>query len=319
MRTRPLTVGLWLAAAAAWLCTVPGAAGQPPTPSSSPANAARDLEHILRVYPGSFDPAASARLLAIAKELEALGDGSSLPEGDWAREWAGVYGAPSGFSSETFAIAPKAGFIWYQAGCTGITDFVHGELLNADAGGARVKIAGSCRSQQEVLEERVYFVRLGERHLAIPDSRIGDFLNQYNAVCGRVTLPVPEIDWPRIPVRAGDHAKAATGPLKLPIELGQFVLTAPIEARITKVQVESTNDGRALGTVTLDAGHVNGVYPKLPFRVRCANRVETLTVQTVDLKTCTARFDFGATAMSNATPPGVGAGASTLEAKLDGR
>jgi hypothetical protein len=206
----------------------------------------------------------------IADELAAL-DRNTLPDTDWAKEWAGIYRS-GGWGGATIYVAPKAGIATFSSYCEGDEAGKCADIVEALPDGLKLKLADDPLREYHTynyyISQRMYFVKWAGRHFLLSDSNIIAFVNEYNQGGGsRETMSgIPELDrsdkyvvWP--------NPTKTRGKPELPPQYAKLLREAPITLKVTSVAPLKIATGIRAGAyeIQFEGGQDQGAYVGLEF------------------------------------------------------
>lgn len=136
-------------------------------------------EHDLRI--NALEPDIEQHAKLVREELTSL-DRSTLPEGHWAREWAGNYYLAGFGGTETWiSIAPKGGVVYTRGNAHGLIDGNYGVISEVYPDGVQVNlITDASKSTYGFMSRRLFFAKWGDRKYLIPESQMLGFVKAYN-------------------------------------------------------------------------------------------------------------------------------------------
>jgi len=258
------------------------------------------------------------RMSRIREELAAL-DRATLPEENWAKQWAGTYYVGDGLGQNVvIVLAPGGGIAYQNHGCLGLYDGDWGEIVGTYKDGLRFRLAIG-REGGSFLSERVYFVRWGDRKYLVPGSKMFEFVNNHNAGGFRHAsmFGIPMLQGPEAGSRRLTEAQPAGRP-ELPAAFAALLRDEPISLKVKSVGPADPKQTRgtmydALNTIELEGGTTSGVFVGMEFSyplVTLATLRGDLTITRADVDTCTATFSGS---VGESKPPSVGETVVTSE------
>lgn len=163
---------------------------------------------------------AQALRQAIREEIKTLGK----------HPWAGEYYAGDGLGMNiTLCLAPKAGHVFEWHGCLGLYDRDYG-AVGWSEGRLRLSLTFTRNRKSLPIAEEMSLVPWGDREYLIPVGEIVEFCNSVNdGAEPRTTRRGLHL------LRVGDEAKAVEGFPAVPEAFKPYLLTRPIDAKITGV------------------------------------------------------------------------------------
>ncbi len=248
----------------------------------------------------------------IDAELAAL-DREALPEGSWVREWAGTYYTGDGLGMNvTIKVAPESGVTYTWYGCLGLYDMNHGEIAEVLDDGLRLTLAFDTDLDcMDFMNDRLYFVRWGDRKYMVPGRQMIELVNGYNqgGFFRESLMNIPR--WYEGEVRHRWDETAPEGVPQLPAKWAAMLLTEPLELSITAV--EAVPPHPVTGGVnawawdlSFDRGRAEGVYEGMEFRLGDGHGRGSVTIGEVGEHDCRGRLVVFGTG-DEAEAPEVGA------------
>lgn len=288
MRRRRLAV---LAGVAFCAC---GALGQ--DAAEGEAKRARNNGDVLQEQMNLHRAGLEVRAKKIDAELAAL-DRDAFPEGDWAREWAGTYYTGDGLGTNvTIKVAPESGVTYTDYGCLGLYDMNHGEIAEVLDDGLRLTLAfDPDLDYTDFMDDRLYFVRWGDRKYMVPERQMIDLVNGYNqgGFSRELLMNIPR--WYEGRVQGRWDEKAPEGVPQLPAKWAAMLLTEPMKLSITAVEAVPPRNvtaavNRWAWKLSFDRGRAEGVYEGMEFWMGENLGRGTVTITAVEEHTCHGRY-----------------------------
>ncbi len=252
------------------------------------------------------EAAVYARRDRILEELEAL-DREALPEDHWAREWAGEYYVGDGTGMNvTIVVAPESGAAYTWRGCLGLYDSNHGEIVEVLDDGLLLQLAvDPDEKTRPFMDERLYFVRWGERRYLVPERQMMDLVNNFNeggyARSGLYSAP-------RLDSGIMFNGDAPAGVPELPERWAKLLLTKLVKLEVTAVGERSPAlmpSGFQKWEVEFAGGSADGAYVGLTVTNARGMMHGTVEITHVDEHGCRGWLNFY---MGEGTPPELGVG-----------
>ncbi len=260
----------------------------------------------------------------ITEELKAL-DRAALKDTDWDKEWAGEYYDGDGLGRNfTIRLAPKSGIAATNYGCLGFYGGDHGTIVEVLPDGLKIKpVLGA--DNYGMLDERLYFVRWGDRRYLVPEYSMMKLVNNYNegGFARSGMYSIPRLHTPGASYHGYDAAP--DGKPALPAKYAKLLHDTPITLKVTKLS-KIVKKGVTTGVqgyfadIEFDGGAENGVYEGLEFKYgKFAVGVTTGTIRVdhVDLRTCTGKLTAFGGPDQTFTPPALGEQVSTAAPKFE--
>lgn len=271
-----------------------GSPSQPtPTPTAKISSIERNIPQPVNALKGE-EAAIKARAARIEAELKAL-DRDALPDGHWAKEFAGRYYEGDGLGTNAgILIAPESGAAYLNYGCLGLYGGNHGDIVEVLPDGLRLKLAlPADRDIMKFLDDRMYFVRWGERRYLVPASEMLRLVNNYNegGFARESMYGIPRLQVPGVHPRDWDEPVPPGRP-ELPPQYARLLRDAPITLKVTKVSPVEVKPGFERCTIEFEGGTDTGVFEGMEFRypVDTITGGEVVTITRADATTCTGEL-----------------------------
>lgn len=269
-----------------------------PTPTAKISSIERNIPQPVNALEG-WEAAIKARAARIEAELETL-DRDALPEGHWAREFAGRYYTGDGLGTNAgILIAPQSGAAYLNYGCLGLYGGNHGDIVEVLPDGVRLDLElPTDRDISKFLDKRMYFVRWGERRYLVPESEMLRLVNNYNegGYARRSMFGIPRLQAPGVRTRDWDEPVPAGRP-ELPAEYAKLLRDEPITLKVTKVTPVRRNAvtgpvSSERCTIEFEGGTKSGVYEGMEFRypVDSPTTSGVVRITRADADTCTGEL-----------------------------
>lgn len=242
-----------------------------PTPTAKISSIERNISQPVNALEG-WEAAIKARAARIEAELETL-DRDALPEGHWARDFAGRYYAGDGLGTNAgILIAPQSGAAYLNYGCLGLYGGNHGDIVEVLPDGVRLDLElPTDRDISKFLDKRMYFVRWGDRRYLVPESEMMRLVNNYNEpeFGRRMMHGIPRLKVEGVHPRDWDEPLPPRRP-ELPAEYAKLLRDEPILLKVSAVAEGKRPHGILCKcppetTIDFSTGLNDGVYVGLEF------------------------------------------------------
>ncbi len=232
----------------------------PATPPSPPApQDTTERDSVLR----KAEAAGKSRAVLIDYELATL-DRKSLPDGDWAKEWAGSYYVGDGTGMNVrIQVAPKSGLSYRWRGCLGTYGARNGVIETVYSNGLKIKFSeGPEADEMHFMTDIVYFVRWGDRRYLVPATKLQRFVDNFRegGFSRSAMFGIPRMDGRN--VMGSWRESMPDGLPELPVEFMKQLRYKEVALKFTKVEEldpPERNKDSVVYAVILDGGWKVGV------------------------------------------------------------
>lgn len=254
-------------------------------------------EELYEARQRELEPEFEARAKTIASELKDL-DRNALPQDHWSAEWAGRYFVGDGLGfNVAIQLAPNGNVTYSWRGCLGLYDMNYGKVAEVLPDGLRLELAiDPDLNPRPFFDDRLYFVKWGKARFLIPECKMIDVVNNYNAggYSRQGMYSSPRLDGMASLVAPSESIE---GKPELPAEWAKLLLIEPFKITITSIEAQEprkvTGDvWRHAFAATFDAGTNSGVYKGMDFTYNEGMDYASVTISSVEADTCTGEITF---------------------------